>query len=54
MYEILITSSKYMGHKREIKVNILTPDNLKNSIYQLMVFKFDPEEPNVFKKPELV
>ena len=39
MYEILILS-KDISHKKEIKVNNITPD----FIYSLVVFKFDPKE----------
>ena len=50
MYEILI-SRTYISHKKEIKVNNLTPDYGQN--YPLIVLKFDPKSQNCFKKPEL-
>ena len=49
MYTILIFS-KYISHKKEIKVNNLTPDYVQNLIYLLVVLKFDPKEPKLFKK----
>ena len=49
MYKILIFS-KYISHKKEIKVNNLTPDYVQNLIYPLVVLKFDPKESNCFKK----
>ena len=53
MYKIVIFS-KYISHKKEIKVNNLTPDYVQNLIYPLVVLKFDPKEPKLFEKnPEL-
>ena len=53
MYTILIFS-KYISHKKEIKVNNLTPYYVQNLIYPLVFLKFDPKEPELFKKkPEL-
>ena len=49
MYKILIFS-KYISHKKEIKVNNLTPDYVQNLIYPLVVLKFDPKELKLFKK----
>ena len=40
-------------HKKEIKVNNLTPVYFQNFIYPLAVFKCDLIEPTCFKKPEL-
>ena len=48
MYEILFLS-KYISHKKEIKVNNITPDYVQNFIYSLVVFKFDPKEPTNVK-----
>ena len=46
MYKILIFS-KYISHKKEIKVNTdLTPDYVQDLIYPLVVLKFDPKEPS--------
>ena len=53
MYEILIFS-KYSSHKKELKVNSLTPDDFQNFIYQLVVFKFDPKEPKLFYKSQIL
>ena len=47
MYEILIFS-KHISHKKEIKVNNVTPDYGQNLIYPLVVLKFDPKEPKLF------
>ena len=47
MYKIVIFS-KYISHKKEIKVNNLTPDYIQNLIYPLVVLKFDPKEPKLF------
>ena len=53
MYELFIFS-KYISHKKEIKVNNLTPDYGQNLIYPIVVLKFDPKERKLFlKKPEL-
>ena len=53
MCKILIFS-KYIEHKKKIKVNNLTPDYGLNLIYPRVVFKFDHKERNLFqKKPEL-
>ena len=49
MYRILIFS-KYISHKKEIKVNNLTQDYGQNLIYPLVVLKFDPKEPKMFFK----
>ena len=49
MYENLIFS-KYISHKKEIKVNNLTPDYGQNLIYPLVVLKFHPKEPKLFYK----
>ena len=51
MYTILIFS-KYISHKKEIKVNNLTPDYVQNLIYLLVVLKFDPKEPKLFLKSQ--
>ena len=51
MHEILIFT-KYINHKNEIKVNNLTPDYGNNLIYPLVVLKFDPKEPKLFKKSQ--
>ena len=51
---LIFTKLKYISHKKEIKVNNLTPDYGQNLIYPLVVLKFDPIEPKLFKKkPEL-
>ena len=47
VYEILIFT-KYISHKKEIKVNNLAPDYGQNLIYPLVVYKFDPKEPKLF------
>ena len=47
MYKTLIFS-KYISHKKEIKVNNLTPDYVQNLTYPLVVLKFDPKEPKLF------
>ena len=47
MYKILIFS-KYISHKKEIKVNNLTQGYVQNLIYPLVVLKFDPKEPKLF------
>ena len=47
MYKIPIFS-KYISHKKEIKVNTLTQDYVKNLIFPLVVLKFDPKEPKLF------
>ena len=49
MYEVLIFS-KYISHKKEMKVNNLTPDYGQNLIYPIEVLIFDPKEPKLFKK----
>ena len=36
----------------EIKVNNMTPDNVQNLIYPLVVFKFDPIEPKLLLKSQ--
>ena len=51
MHEILIFA-KYINHKKEIKVNNLTPDYGQNLIYPLVVLKFDPKEPKLFLKSQ--
>ena len=51
MYTILIFS-KYISHKKEIKVNDLTPDYVQNLIFPLVVLKFDPKEPKLFLKSQ--
>ena len=51
MHEILIFT-KYINHKKEIKVNNLTPDYGKNLIFPLVVLKFDPKEPKLFLKSQ--
>ena len=51
MYKTLIFS-KYISHKKEIKVKNLTPDYVQNLIYPLVVFKFDPKEPKLFLKSQ--
>ena len=51
MYKILIFG-KYISHKKEIKVNNLTPDYVQNLIYPLVVLKFDPKEPRLFLKSQ--
>ena len=51
MYEILIFS-KHISHKKEIKSNNVTPDYGQNLIYPLVVLKFDPKEPKLFKKSQ--
>ena len=47
LYEILIFS-EYISHKKEIKVNYLTPDYGQNLIYPILVLKFEPKEPKLF------
>ena len=47
MYKILIFS-KYISHKKERKVNNITPDYYQNFFYPLEVFKFDPKVPKLF------
>ena len=44
--------SKYISHKKEIKVNNLTPDYGQNLIYPLVVYEFDPKEPKLFSKSQ--
>ena len=44
MYEIIFFS-KLISHKKEIKVNNLTPDCVQNFIYPLEVFKCDSIDP---------
>ena len=51
MYAILIFD-KYISHKKEIKVNNMTADCVKNFIYPLVVFKFDPKETKLLKKSQ--
>ena len=51
MYEILIFS-KHISHKKEIKVNNVTPDYGQNLIYPLVVLKFDAKEPKLFLKSQ--
>ena len=51
MYEMLIFS-KYISHKKDIKVNNLTPDYGQNLIYPLIVLKYDPKEPKLFLKSQ--
>ena len=51
MYEILIFT-KYISHKKEIKVNNLSPDYVRNLIYPLVVLKFDHKEPKLFLKSQ--
>ena len=51
MYKILIFS-KYISHKKEIKVNNLTPDCVQNLINPLVVLKFDPKVPKLFLKSQ--
>ena len=43
---------KYISHKKEIKVNNLTPDYVQNLIYLLVVLKFDTIEPKLFFKSQ--
>ena len=43
-YEYFIFS-KYISHKKEIKVNNLTVDYGQNYLYSLIVLKFDPKMP---------
>ena len=53
MYEYFIFS-KYICHKKEIKVNHLTLDYSQNRVYPLIVLKFDPKMTILFlKKPVL-
>ena len=47
---IILIFSKYISHKKEIKVNDLSPDFGQNLIYPLVVLKFDPKEPKLFLK----
>ena len=49
MYE-----SKYSRHKKEIKVNSLTQNDFQNFINPLVVFKFDPKEPKLFYKSQIL
>ena len=53
MYDILIFT-KYISHKKEIKVNNLTPNYGQNLIYPLVAIalKFDPKEPKLFLKSQ--
>ena len=51
MYEILIFT-KYISHKKEIKVNNLAPVYDQNLIYPLVVLKLDPIEPKLFLKSQ--
>ena len=51
MYEFFIFS-KYISHKKEIKVNNLTLDYGQNLVYPLIVLKFDPKLPILFKKSQ--
>ena len=53
MYKMFIFR-KYRSHKKEIKVNNLTPDYIQNLIYPLVVLKFDPKRAIiVLKKTEI-
>ena len=49
---IFFIFSKYISHKKKIKVNNLTADYVKNLIYQLVVLKFDPKEQKLFLKSQ--
>ena len=40
--------SKYISHKKEIRVNNLTPDYGQNLTYTLVVLQLDPKEPKLF------
>ena len=51
MYKILIFT-KYISHKKEIKVNNLTSDYGQNLIYPLVDLKFYPKEPKLFLKSQ--
>ena len=51
MYEIVILS-KYISHKKEIKVNNLTPNYVPKFIYPLVVFKFDSQKPKMLNKSQ--
>ena len=51
MYNNFILS-KYISHKKEIKVNNLTPDYVQNLSYPLVVLKFDPIETKLFLKKQ--
>ena len=51
MYEFFIFT-KYISHKKEIKVNNLTQDYVQNLIYPLVVLKFDLKESNWFEKSQ--
>ena len=44
--------SMYISHRKEIKVNNLTPDCVQNLTYPLVVLKFDPKGQNCFKKSQ--
>ena len=43
---------QYISHKKEIKVNNLTPNYGQNLIYPQVVLKFDTKEPKLFKKSQ--
>ena len=49
MYKIPIFS-KYISHKKEIKLNNLTPDYGQNLIYPIAVLKFHQKSQNCLKK----
>ena len=51
MYEIVIFT-KFINHKKEMKVNNLTPDYGQNLMYPLEVLKFDPKKPKLFLKSQ--
>ena len=51
MYEIIFFS-KYISHKKEIKVHNLTPNCVQNFINPLVVFKCDSIEPNILNKSQ--
>ena len=53
MHDILIFT-KYISHKKEIKVNNVTKDYGQNLIYPLVVLKFDLKEPKLFLKSQNV
>ena len=51
MYDFFIFL-QYISHKKEIKVNNLTPNYGQNLIYPHIVLKFDTKEPKLFFKSQ--
>ena len=51
MYDFFIFL-QYISHKKEIKVNNLTPNYGQNLIYPQVVLEFDTKEPKLFFKSQ--